>query len=312
MTSLVFPTYVREQILEQHAEAGTDCFAERWTRPCPTARSVTSRSGWPRAVSWNSASGSGRIWSSRRMRSGPCSLSGFLGPRADSRAGHRARAARPRSRRAAGEGRGAREHRPSPAGRRQTSGRFVEGHGRRRGWSFARQPLRRVPHNRTTLNPKKGRDMNTTAIMTREVVVVSPTVTVGAAVRMMDRLNIRHLPVVEGRRLAGIFSDPRSRQTWERGGLRESDDCLAGDVFAGIVRRPCRAANAGIKDRLDSNREPGRDADWPRHFDRSPWPVGGSRTGEEGAVPLSAAECRVGERGTRAQRRLSACGSARG
>lgn len=49
--------------------------------------------------------------------------------------------------------------------------------------------------------------MNTTAIMTRDVVVVSPNVTVGAAVQMMERLNIRHLPVVEGRRLAGILSD---------------------------------------------------------------------------------------------------------
>lgn len=49
--------------------------------------------------------------------------------------------------------------------------------------------------------------MNTTAIMTRDVAVVSPTVTVGAAMQMMDRLRIRHLPVVEGRRLAGILSD---------------------------------------------------------------------------------------------------------
>ena len=49
--------------------------------------------------------------------------------------------------------------------------------------------------------------MNTTAIMTRDVVVVSPTVSVGAAAHMMERLKIRHLPVVEGRRLVGILSD---------------------------------------------------------------------------------------------------------
>lgn len=49
--------------------------------------------------------------------------------------------------------------------------------------------------------------MNTSAIMTRDVVVVSPTVSVGAAVHMLDRLKIRHLPVVEGSRLVGILSD---------------------------------------------------------------------------------------------------------
>jgi CBS domain-containing protein len=49
--------------------------------------------------------------------------------------------------------------------------------------------------------------MNTTAIMTRDVVVVSPTVSVGAAGHLMTRLRIRHLPVVEDRRLVGILSD---------------------------------------------------------------------------------------------------------
>ena len=49
--------------------------------------------------------------------------------------------------------------------------------------------------------------MNTTAIMTRDVVVVSPTVSVSAAGRLMDRLKIRHLPVIEDRRLVGILSD---------------------------------------------------------------------------------------------------------
>jgi len=49
--------------------------------------------------------------------------------------------------------------------------------------------------------------MNSTAIMTRDVVVVSPTVSVGAAGQLMNRLKIRHLPVIEDRRLVGILSD---------------------------------------------------------------------------------------------------------
>jgi acetoin utilization protein AcuB len=49
--------------------------------------------------------------------------------------------------------------------------------------------------------------MNTSTVMTRDVVVVSPTVTAGVAARMMQRLRIRHLPVVEDGRLVGILSD---------------------------------------------------------------------------------------------------------
>jgi len=49
--------------------------------------------------------------------------------------------------------------------------------------------------------------MNTSTVMTRDVVVVSPIVTAGIAARMMERLRIRHLPVVEGGRLVGILSD---------------------------------------------------------------------------------------------------------
>ena len=49
--------------------------------------------------------------------------------------------------------------------------------------------------------------MNTSAIMTRNVVVVSPTLSVGAAARLMQRARVRHLPVVEARRLVGILSD---------------------------------------------------------------------------------------------------------
>jgi CBS domain-containing protein len=49
--------------------------------------------------------------------------------------------------------------------------------------------------------------MKTAAVMTRDVVVVSPTVSVGSAARMMERLSVRHLPVVEAGRLVGILSD---------------------------------------------------------------------------------------------------------
>jgi CBS domain-containing protein len=49
--------------------------------------------------------------------------------------------------------------------------------------------------------------MNSSAVMTRDVVVVAPTVTVGGAASMMKRLHIRHLPVVEAGRLVGIISD---------------------------------------------------------------------------------------------------------
>ena len=49
--------------------------------------------------------------------------------------------------------------------------------------------------------------MNMSTVMTRDVVVVLPTVTAGVAARMMQRLRIRHLPVVEDGRLVGILSD---------------------------------------------------------------------------------------------------------
>jgi acetoin utilization protein AcuB len=43
--------------------------------------------------------------------------------------------------------------------------------------------------------------------MTREVVVVSPAVSLMAARRMMQRSHVRHLPVVSGGQLLGILSD---------------------------------------------------------------------------------------------------------
>jgi len=49
--------------------------------------------------------------------------------------------------------------------------------------------------------------MHTSALMTRNVVVASPTLSVGMAARLMQRLHVRHLPVVEDRKLVGILSD---------------------------------------------------------------------------------------------------------
>jgi CBS domain-containing protein len=49
--------------------------------------------------------------------------------------------------------------------------------------------------------------MQAYATMTRDVVVVSPTVSVVAARRMMQRNHVRHLPVVMSGRLVGILSD---------------------------------------------------------------------------------------------------------
>lgn len=49
--------------------------------------------------------------------------------------------------------------------------------------------------------------MHTSALMTRNVVVASPTLSIGMAARLMQRLHIRHLPVIEARKLVGILSD---------------------------------------------------------------------------------------------------------
>lgn len=49
--------------------------------------------------------------------------------------------------------------------------------------------------------------MKTASLMTREIVVVSPTVSVGAAARIMETLRVRHLPVLDEQRLVGVLSD---------------------------------------------------------------------------------------------------------
>jgi acetoin utilization protein AcuB len=49
--------------------------------------------------------------------------------------------------------------------------------------------------------------MKSAAVMTRDVVVVAPIVTVGGAAAVMARRGIRHVPIVEGGRLLGILSD---------------------------------------------------------------------------------------------------------
>lgn len=65
--------------------------------------------------------------------------------------------------------------------------------------------------------------MNTSTVMTRDIVVVSRTVTVGVAARMMQKLRIRHLPVVEEGQLVGILSD--------RDLLKQPPDTLCGEAM---------------------------------------------------------------------------------
>ena len=49
--------------------------------------------------------------------------------------------------------------------------------------------------------------LSTSTVMTKDVVVVSPLVSVGGAAHLMARLIVRHLPVVQAGRLVGILSD---------------------------------------------------------------------------------------------------------
>ena len=65
--------------------------------------------------------------------------------------------------------------------------------------------------------------MNTSTVMTRDVVVVSPTVPIASAARKMEVMRIRHLPVVEGGRLVGIVSD--------RDLVKRSPDASCGEVM---------------------------------------------------------------------------------
>jgi acetoin utilization protein AcuB len=72
--------------------------------------------------------------------------------------------------------------------------------------------VRRAPPENGTLHAsssmKEGLSMiKTAAVMTKNVVVVSPIVSTGGAASMMERLAIRHLPVVDAGRLIGILSD---------------------------------------------------------------------------------------------------------
>lgn len=54
--------------------------------------------------------------------------------------------------------------------------------------------------------------MSVEAIMTTAVVSAEPTATVRAAIRLIEDGEIRHLPIVEGRRLVGIVSDRDLRE----------------------------------------------------------------------------------------------------
>jgi CBS domain-containing protein len=92
--------------------------------------------------------------------------------------------------------------------------------------------------------------MNTTAIMTRDVVVVSPTVSVGAARHMMNRLTIRHLPVVEARRLVGILSD---RDLLRHGdGVACAEAMTAAPVTCSAESSVGRVARLMLEHKIDS------------------------------------------------------------
>lgn len=54
--------------------------------------------------------------------------------------------------------------------------------------------------------------MSIEAIMSRDVLSVGPTTTVREAVRLIEDSEIRHLPIVEDKRLLGIVSDRDLRE----------------------------------------------------------------------------------------------------
>ncbi len=54
--------------------------------------------------------------------------------------------------------------------------------------------------------------LSVSAIMTTEVVTASPTVPVRKALRLLEDLELRHLPVVDGDALVGILSDRDLRE----------------------------------------------------------------------------------------------------
>lgn len=54
--------------------------------------------------------------------------------------------------------------------------------------------------------------MQVQELMTATVATIGPSDTVRSALRMMEDLEIRHLPVVEGNRLAGMVSDRDLRE----------------------------------------------------------------------------------------------------
>ena len=65
--------------------------------------------------------------------------------------------------------------------------------------------------------------MESAAVMTRDVVVVSPLVSVGGAASLMARRKIRHLPVVQDGRVVGILSD--------RDLLKHTPDATCGEAM---------------------------------------------------------------------------------
>lgn len=83
----------------------------------------------------------------------------------------------------------------------------------------------------------EGRDPATTpvrAVMTREVVMVEPSLTVGEAMAIMTRLRVRHLPVVEDGTLYGMVSIGDLTR-WLVSDQQEEIDRLV-DYITGYVR----------------------------------------------------------------------------
>jgi CBS domain-containing protein len=98
---------------------------------------------------------------------------------------------------------------------------------------------------------KEG-SMRAYATMTRDVVVVSPTVSVAAARRMMARNHVRHLPVVVGGRLVGILSDRDVlRQPVDESEVKCGTAMTAGPITCGPNTSVGRIAQLMLTHKID-------------------------------------------------------------
>jgi acetoin utilization protein AcuB len=92
--------------------------------------------------------------------------------------------------------------------------------------------------------------MKSAAVMTRDVAVVAPTVSVGGAAALMARLRVRHLPVVEGGHLVGILSD-RDVLKHERG-VTCGEAMTRSPVTCSIDASVSRVARLMLEHKFDS------------------------------------------------------------